>query len=454
MGERYDFEHFRGVYGWIGVFEMNIPHGWSKKTLEDLVELDVEKLSELTPADFLFHYLDISSASQGRLTIPSLTTSFIEAPSRARKIVRCNDVLMSMVRPNLKAFALFNDDRRTCVASTGFAVLRSKKETSASFVLYSILSEDVTNQIDALVTGSSYPAINSTTVRSLKILTPPKEEQTKIAEVLAMVDQAIEQTEALIAKQQRTKTGLMQDLLTRGIDEHGQLRTEQTHAFKDSPLGRIPMEWNVVPFSHFVEKLESGVSVNSDDQPCGAGQVGVLKTSAMYGGKFFPDQNKTVIHEDLQRVRVSPRKNTILISRMNTPNLVGESGFVDEDHPNLYLPDRIWMTKFLADKTFASKWMSFVLTSKSVRAFISLNATGTSGSMKNLPQKSLMGMLIASPTSESEIRQITKALIQSEVSTNSDVEHLRKLKLIKNALMQDLLTGRKRVTDLLEPVAS
>lgn len=74
--------------------------------------------------------------------------------------------------------------------------------------------------------------------------------------------------------------------------------------------------------------------------------------------------------------------------------------------------------------------------------------------MKNLPQKSLMGMLIATPTSESEFRQITKALIQSEASTNSDVEHLRKLKLIKTALMQDLLTGRKRVNDLLEPAAA
>ena len=76
-----------------------------------------------------------------------------------------------------------------------------------------------------------------------------KPEQTKIAEILSTVDQAIEQTEALIAKQQRIKTGIMQDLLTRGIDEHGNLRSEQTHRFKDSPLGRIPMEWEVKPWS-------------------------------------------------------------------------------------------------------------------------------------------------------------------------------------------------------------
>ena len=72
---------------------------------------------------------------------------------------------------------------------------------------------------------------------------PPLTQQHQIAEILSTLDEAIEQTESLIAKQQRIKTGLMQDLLTRGIDEHGNLRFEQTHQFKDSPLGRIPVEW-------------------------------------------------------------------------------------------------------------------------------------------------------------------------------------------------------------------
>ena len=64
--------------------------------------------------------------------------------------------------------------------------------------------------------------------------------------MLSTVDRAIEQTEALTAKQQRIKTGLTQDLLTRGIDEHGNIRSEKTHKFKDSPLGRIPVEWDPI----------------------------------------------------------------------------------------------------------------------------------------------------------------------------------------------------------------
>ena len=76
------------------------------------------------------------------------------------------------------------------------------------------------------------------------------------------MDRAIEETEALIAKQQRIKTGLMQDLLTRGIDEGDNLRSEQTHKFKDSPLGRIPVEWESASLAAFVPSAEYGISTS------------------------------------------------------------------------------------------------------------------------------------------------------------------------------------------------
>ncbi len=102
--------------------------------------------------------------------------------------------------------------------------------------------------------ATGVPSLSRELLYKIEIPTPPKPEQTKIAEVFSTVDRAIEQTEALIAKQQRIKTGLMQDLLTRGIDEHGNLRSEQTHQFKDSPLGRIPVEWDVASLQSMASK--------------------------------------------------------------------------------------------------------------------------------------------------------------------------------------------------------
>ena len=89
-----------------------------------------------------------------------------------------------------------------------------------------------------------------------------KSEQTKIAEILSTVDRAIEQTEELIVKQQRIKSGLMQDLLTHGIDEHGNLRSKQTHMFKDSKtlLGWIPVEWEAPTIDELAVHVGSGLT--------------------------------------------------------------------------------------------------------------------------------------------------------------------------------------------------
>jgi type I restriction enzyme, S subunit len=104
------------------------------------------------------------------------------------------------------------------------------------WLYYYLQTIDLRNMNEA----TGVPSLSRDLLYKIEVPTPPKPEQTKIAEILSTVDRAIEQTEALIAKQQRIKTGLMQDLLTRGIDEDGNLRSEETHEFKDSPLGRIP----------------------------------------------------------------------------------------------------------------------------------------------------------------------------------------------------------------------
>jgi len=87
--------------------------------------------------------------------------------------------------------------------------------------------------------GSTVLHLHTRAVPSLELFIPQSVlEQSKIAEIISTVDEAIDKTEELIAKYQRIKQGLMQDLLTKGIDEHGQIRSEKIHRFKDSPLGR------------------------------------------------------------------------------------------------------------------------------------------------------------------------------------------------------------------------
>lgn len=107
--------------------------------------------------------------------------------------------------------------------------------------------------------GSTFDSINSDELGKIRISFPAKEtEQKRIAEILSTADEAIERTQALIDKYNRIKRGLMQDLLTRGIDENGNIRSKQTHKFTVKNGIEVPDDWDVVTLEYFIEKLESG----------------------------------------------------------------------------------------------------------------------------------------------------------------------------------------------------
>ena len=168
------------------------------------------------------------------------------------------DVLFAKITPcteNGKGCHAIGLTNGVAFASTEFHVLRGKEGVDPRYIFQWSVNLPLRLNAVAHMTGSAgqqrVPAdfFSRFTVPKL-----PLPEQSKIAEVLSTVDRAIEQTEALIAKHQRIKTGLMQDLLTRGIDEHGNLRSEETHEFKDSPLGRIPVEWDIMALYEIVDE--------------------------------------------------------------------------------------------------------------------------------------------------------------------------------------------------------
>jgi type I restriction enzyme S subunit len=191
-----------------------IPKGWEVVNLSSMVIVDRESLKNTTPEEYSFFYIDIASVKTGSIKKPTEKLKFFESPSRARRIVKKGDTLLSTVRPNLKAFAYVEDECTDCICSTGFSVLTPKKGTDGRFIYHSILSDSVTKQIDALVAGSNYPAINSSDVKSLLLVKPSFDEQEKIASVLSSIDKNIEDKQRKLEQTKSLKKSLMQDLLT------------------------------------------------------------------------------------------------------------------------------------------------------------------------------------------------------------------------------------------------
>ena len=166
------------------------------------------------PPDFGFNYIVLDDVDLGRLSSYSEQV-FRTAPSRARRTLRKDDVLVSTVRPNLMSHLLFAKDGGNWVCSTGFCVVRHRAGIShPGYLFFHMFSAGVSRQIDALITGSNYPAINGGDVRALQIPFPSYEEQAAIAVVLSGMDAEIVGLEERLSKVRLVKLGMMRELLS------------------------------------------------------------------------------------------------------------------------------------------------------------------------------------------------------------------------------------------------
>ncbi|MBN1546318.1 MAG: restriction endonuclease subunit S [Syntrophaceae bacterium] len=189
-----------------------IPEEWKIRKIQEMAYFDKNSLPSNTPDDFKFNYITLGDLEKGKLSESLSVETFVNAPSRARRIVNDDDVLLATVRPNLQGFGIIHKSDNF-IASTGFAVLTMKNDSDAEFTYQYLYSEHIQKQLFALLVGSNYPAINSSDVKKLKLLFPPLAEQKKIAEILSTWDSAIEKTEKLIEKCELRKKGLLNQLV-------------------------------------------------------------------------------------------------------------------------------------------------------------------------------------------------------------------------------------------------
>jgi type I restriction enzyme S subunit len=192
----------------------NFDGQWQVKRLADIVDTDPENLGSDTRPDFAFKYIAVEDVDRG--TLRSYTEQvFAAAPSRARRKLRPGDVLVSTVRPNLQSHLLFGGGTGNWVCSTGFCVVRCRRGvTNPAYIFAHLFTAFLNQQIEALLAGSNYPAINSGDVRALQMPIPDYPEQTAIVEVLSDMDAELATLEQRREKTHGLKQAMMQELLT------------------------------------------------------------------------------------------------------------------------------------------------------------------------------------------------------------------------------------------------
>jgi type I restriction enzyme S subunit len=347
-----------------------------------------------------------------------------------RTRVQQRDLLVTITGNSVGNVALVEHDLGEAYISQHVGLIRFQEPALASFVARYLAPGAPGNwQIAASQSGQSKPGLTLKDLHEFAVVLPEAAEQRAIAETLSDMDALLAGLDRLIAKKRDLKQAAMQQLLT------GQTR-----------LPGFQGEWESQPLTSVVADLEAGVSVNSvaGGGHHSLGEPGILKTSCVANGVFDPEEFKLIDQREVGRARLSLRQNTLIISRMNTPNLVGEVGFVEKNYPYLFLPDRLWMTRFRSDSGIWPKWLAYQMSSPITQVAIKDLASGTSGSMKNISKSKLLALTLDFPPSD-EQEAIAAVLSDMDAELTALEARRNKTRALKQAMMQELLTGRTRL---------
>ena len=242
-------------WGWLN----DLPSDWEVKKVKQCLAVNESNLPEATDPDLEFRYIEIGAVNSGDLVEPLPMTRFSAAPSRARKIVKSRDTIVSTVRTYLKAVWYADDPGDNLICSTGFAVLTPKQGTIPRFASYVAQSAPFTDQVTAESVGIAYPAISEKKLGDIRILLPPPDEQTAIVRFLDHADEQIQRYIAgkkrLIALLEEERQALIHQAVTRGLDPNVRLKPSGVEW-----LGDVPEHWEIRP-------LKRGVSTKITDGP-------------------------------------------------------------------------------------------------------------------------------------------------------------------------------------------
>ncbi|MCE2435740.1 MAG: restriction endonuclease subunit S [Candidatus Latescibacteria bacterium] len=238
---------------WLG----DVPAHWDVFPLKHWLGINEVVLSETTDPNFEFRYIDIGSVGTGVLIEKPQKIRFALAPSRARRVVKDGDRIISTVRTYLRAVWFAEDAKNNFICSTGFVVLSPRQGTLPKFVSYLTQNNSFIDQVTANSVGIAYPAIAESRLGSFQVAVPPFPEQTAILQYLDQADERIRRyissRERLIELLEEYRQAVIHHAVTRGLDPDVRLTPSGVEW-----LGDVPAHWGVAAV------MQNGPNVPTD----------------------------------------------------------------------------------------------------------------------------------------------------------------------------------------------
>lgn len=412
--------------------------------IKDIGRINALVLPENTPQDYTFQYIDISSvSSDGQISL-SEPMRYDESPSRARRIVRKDDVIVSTVRTYLRAIAGIDWEAEHIIASTGFAVISPDKKFDPAYVAYLLTSTSVVDEICKESTGVSYPAITASRLSGIPIREISLHEQKLISTYLNHQLNIINKRICLRERELQTLIKLKQSeinsVITKGLNP--------AVPMKDSGLDlvpQIPSHWEVKRMAQIGTFSASGIDkliIDGETPVHIINYVDVYRneTRELYNDEYMlvtAPGNKAKEHQ----VRVG---DIIFTPSSETFDEIGIGAVVVEDIPNtaysyhvlrfrpnvkLYLPFEKYMcNNFICTNYFSSH------AAGTIRKTLSRNA------FKNCP------VLLPPYEEQVEIANyLDERLGNISLMVNNINEQIDKLKQLKKSLINEVISGQRPI---------
>lgn len=407
----------------------NLPAGWEVKKLKDVFYINELALPANTPSDFQFRYIPIEKVSTNHIDYENCEQfEFQDAPGRARRIIRQNDILISGVRPNLKSFAIFKKpDDKNWICSTGFFVLTAKQPEDNLISYYELLSEICGSQFYSLVVGTNYPAIGDSDIRNIRLILPSsKEEKTAVANILSKVDEAIVSVQNSIDAAERLKKSLMQNLLTGKMKPDGTFRTPDEF-YIDEKFGKVPVGWHWGRLSEIADII-AGQSPQGEYY-----NVNGMGKPMLNGPTEFTDKYPVPVQWTTKITKLCKKGDILFTVRGSS---TGRMNLADQE----YCIGR----GLAAIRPKSNNNISFIYyTLLKISEMILAEAKGAGTTFPNVSRGELMKKVILIP--DTHQNEIIAPIEQLASFSNSKQRSIDKLEILKKSLMQNLLTGRIKI---------
>lgn len=433
---------------WIG----EIPEGWSVSKVLHCLSMPITDGPHTTPilydTGIPFVSAEAVSCGNGRIDFSHIRGYISEQFYKEccqKYVPEIDDIYMIKSGATTGRVAIV-DTTRVFTIWSPLAVFRCNKDCMLpKFLYYYLQSPAFQKEVEFGWTFGTQQNVGMRSLEQMKVCVPQLNKQDTIANYLdyqcTQIDLLLQKALTSIEEYKKLKQAVITQAVTKGVRGEREMKPTDFTRWSE-----IPFDWNLKRVKSCIASISSGLSAVTDDANSEESGKFVLRTSAVSSGFFVPTEVKPVLKSAVNRLICPVEPDTLIVSRMNTASMVGACAYVANNHPNTFLPDKLWKIKFLP--SYHTKYMWYALNSVPAKSWFSELATGASSSMQNISINDFTSNYLPIPafSEQKEIANYLDAKCAEIDKLIAKKEQLvKELESYKKSLIYEVVTGKREV---------